>query len=97
MSPKPRKPENRSLPARWRHKHGAYYYRVPPSLEELWDGKKEFRLGKTLPESYLTWSQRLEAVEDIKTMGELLDRYNYEVVPKKAPALKNPIEFLLNV
>ena len=84
MTPKPRNKENNGLPARWRHKHGAYYYRVPIELKELWDGKNEFRLGKTLNEAYKVWAQRLELHSDAKTMAELFDRYAYEVVPDKA-------------
>ncbi|MFT5350253.1 MAG: integrase [Gammaproteobacteria bacterium] len=83
--PKARKSENRGLPARCRLKHGAYYYRVPEELSELWDGKKEYRLGKTLSEAYRTWAERLELYADAKTMGELLDRYALEVIPLKAP------------
>lgn len=83
--PKPRKKENQGLPARWRLKHGAYYYRVPDSLMELWDGKKEYRLGKTLNEAYRTWADKLELYADAKTMAELLDRYALEVIPTKAP------------
>ena len=45
MAPYSRKPENKPLPERWRYKHGAYYYRVPPGSEKHWDGKTEFRLG----------------------------------------------------
>lgn len=84
MAPKPRKQENRGLPARWRFKHNAYYYRVPTDLVELWDGKNEFRLGKTLNEAYRTWAERLELYSDAKTMAELLDRYALEVIPTKA-------------
>jgi integrase len=84
-SPKPRRLENRGLPAGWRLKHGAYYYRVPNPLRDLWDGKTEYRLGKTLSEAYRTWAARLELYSDAKTMAELLDRYALEVVPTKAP------------
>jgi len=84
MAPKARRQENRGLPARWRFKHGAYYYRVPAELIELWDGKKEFRLGKTLNEAYRTWAEKLELYSDAKTMAELLDRYALEVIPTKA-------------
>ena len=84
MSPKPRKTENRELPARWRFKHGAYYYRVPEDSRDLWDGKTEFRLGKTRSEAYKTWSERLEYLSDARNMSELLDRYTIEVVPTKA-------------
>ena len=33
---------NMGLPARWRHYHGAYYYRVPPGLESQWDGRTQY-------------------------------------------------------
>ncbi|MFD2271780.1 hypothetical protein ACFS07_13105 [Undibacterium arcticum] len=39
--PKPRNKENKGLPKRWQHTHGAYYYQVPPGLEAGWDGKKK--------------------------------------------------------
>lgn len=84
MSPKPRKKEHRGLPTRWRHKHGSYYFRVPPGLEDLWDGKKEFRLGSSLPEAYRTWAARIEEPGDLRLMKQLFDRYELEVVPDKA-------------
>lgn len=85
MAPKPRRSENKGLPSGWRLKHGAYYYRVPAQLRELWDRKTEFRLGKTLSEAYSAWASRLELYADAKTMAELLDRYALEVIPQKAP------------
>ncbi len=84
MSPKPRNPENRDLPARWRKKHGAYYYRPPASCQNMWDGKTEFRLGKTLHEAYRTWADRTEAYDEARSMAQLLDRYALEVVHTKA-------------
>lgn len=81
--PKKRRAENKGLPLRWRFIHGAYYYRVPPGLEASWDGKKQFRLGSTLPEAYKIWADRLSTLDDAKTIGDLLDRYALEVVPKK--------------
>jgi integrase len=87
--PKPRNTENRGLPARWQHVHGAFYYRVPPGLEPLWDGKRKFLLGKTLPTAYKVWAERLEATEKCATIGQLLDRYLLEVVPTKAPTTQS--------
>jgi len=84
MSPKKRNSENTPLPKRWRLKNGAYRYRVPPGLEHLWDGKKEFRLGATLSEAYRTWSERLETTDPINTIDQLMDRYMLEVIPEKA-------------
>jgi integrase len=82
---KPRNPENRGLPARWQLIHGAYYYQVPPGLESLWDGKKKFRLGKTLPEAYRVWADRIASPDKANTIAQLLDRYAIEVIPTKAP------------
>lgn len=83
--PRQRKFENKGLPARWRHYHGAYYFQVPPGLEPKWDGKKQFRLGSSLPQAYRVWAARLEKQLEAKSVGDLLDRYSLEVVPTKAP------------
>lgn len=82
--PRARKPENKGLPLRWRHTHGAYYYQVPPGQEAAWDNKKLFRLGATLSGAYTVWAERLRYVQDAKTIAQLLDRYALEVIPKKA-------------
>jgi integrase len=83
--PKRSRPENKGLPARWRFRHSAYFFDVPETLRHLWDGKREFRLGRSLPEAYRTWAARLELHADIRTIGKLLERYALEVVPTKAP------------
>ena len=83
--PKVRKRENLGLPARWRLTHRAYYFQVPPGLEDLWDGKKTYRLGKTLPEAYREWAKRLNSDEKVSNIAQLLDRYLLQIVPKKAP------------
>jgi len=83
--PRARKPENQGLPKRWRHVHGAYYYQVPPGQEGAWDGKKTFRLGANLPDAYKVWAERLQVVDQAKTIAALLDRYALEVIPKKKP------------
>jgi len=85
MPPRKRNSENTGLPKRWRHMHNAYYYRVPSGLEHLWDGKRQFRLGRTLTEAYRAWAERLETPDEIRTIGELLDRYALQVLPGKAP------------
>ena len=87
--PRARNPENRGLPARWRKTHGAYYYQVPPGLEDLWDGKKQFRLGKSLPEAYRVWAERVNALENVRTVSDLLDRYAAEVIPTKAATTRS--------
>lgn len=82
--PRPRRAENRGLPSRWRFDHGASYYQVPIGAEGAWDGKRPFRLGKSLPEAYRTWADRIGHVEQAGTIGALLDRYALEVIPTKS-------------
>lgn len=82
--PKPRAKHNKGLPKRWRLYHGAYYYSVPSGLEHMWDGKKQFRLGKSLSEAYETWADRLKTLDHGNTIGDMLDRYLREVTPTKA-------------
>ncbi|MDX2027187.1 MAG: tyrosine-type recombinase/integrase [Alphaproteobacteria bacterium] len=83
--PKPRNPENKGLPTRWRLAHGAYYFQVPPGMEAFWNGKKLFRLGKTLPEAYRVWADRIGTTDKRNNIGQLLDRYALQVIPTKAP------------
>lgn len=83
--PRKRLKVNEGLPKRWRLTHGAYHYQVPAGQEQQWDGKKTFRLGKTLPEAYQVWATRLGSIDKIRTMSEVFERYLLEVVPRKAP------------
>jgi integrase len=84
--PRPRLKSNLGLPERWQFTHGAFYYRVPPGCEPMWDGKKRFRLGKTLSEAHTTFGERThQEARPVKTIADLLDRYGTEVVLKKAP------------
>ncbi len=82
--PKQRNPENQGLPKRWRFTRNAYYYQVPPGQEFNWEGKQTFKLGNTLPSAYRTWAERLEVLEEAKTINDLLDRYALEIIPTKA-------------
>jgi integrase len=84
--PRAKNKENQGLPTRWQSMHGAYYYQVPKGQEPLWDGKKKFRLGKTLPEAYKTWADRIGRTDNVRTVGALLDRYALEVIPTKSPS-----------
>lgn len=65
------------LPKRWRFRHGAYSYQVPKRDRHLWDGKSEFRLGKTEAEAWRTWYSRLalDVASDIQTMNQLFDHW----------------------
>ena len=85
---KVRNKSNQGLPLRWREINGTYYYRVPPGLEHLWDGKQQFRLGDSLQEASQVWSQRLakDGGDTVSTIGQLLDRYQRETIPAKTPA-----------
>lgn len=83
--PKPRRTENKALPARWRFYHGAYRYMVPPGLEHLWNNKKQFTLGKTLAEAHRTWAARSEISDVPVLIGHGLDKYALEKVPDLAP------------
>lgn len=82
---KKRLPENKGLPPRWRKTRNAYYYQVPPGMERAWDGKKTFKLGNTLHEASAEWAKRMEKTGKSRTLNEVFDRYQIEVIPKKAP------------
>lgn len=82
--PKKRRAENRGLPERWRMKGKAYYYRVPKGMEPLWDDKTEFKLGNSLAEAHKNFAGRIEFVGSIKTVNDLIARYEYEVLPNKS-------------
>ena len=86
---KPCNPENKGLPTRWQAVHGAYYFRVPPGLEHLWDGKQKFRLGKTLPEAYKVWAERTAAPTTASTVDQLLDQFAIEEIPNREPATRS--------
>lgn len=90
MAPRKRNTENRPYPRRWHWHHGALYYMVPPGEEARWDGKKKFRLGANDAEAYEVWSKRIQRPTGrIETIGQGLDRYQSEEVPKKAPATRD--------
>jgi len=76
--------ENQGLLKRWRYRFGAYYYRVPPGNESQWDGKKDFRLGKTLPEALRAWADRLELMEGANSIADLMELYSIKVMPDKS-------------
>lgn len=96
--PKPRNPENKGLPQRWRFIHGAYYYAVPEEFKKSWDNKSLFRLGKTKHEAYTTWARRVEIIENAKDISALLDRYALEVIPSKSsPTQKSNLYAMENV
>lgn len=99
--PRARNPENKSLPKGWVHKHNAYYYNVPKGLEPVWDGKTQFRLGKTLGEAYAEYGRRVTALTQmtpesaphlgIRNVGDALDHYLVLASPawREGTTLKN--------
>lgn len=87
--PRARLKSNTGLPKRWRLKNGAYRYQVPPGQESRWDGRKEFTLGKNLPDAYKIWAERIAEATKVTTVDDLLDRYLIEVVPTKKPATQS--------
>jgi len=81
--------ENQGLPKRWRYRYGAYYYRVPPGDEIIWDGKKDFKLARTYPEALRVWADRLELMGDAKSIADLLELYSIKVLPDKSPTTQD--------
>lgn len=54
--------------------YDAYYYRVPKGQEHLWDGKKEFNLGRSLSEAAVEWARRVHRIEHDATVDAPLER-----------------------
>lgn len=85
MSPK-RSKNNAGLPARVTMKHGAYYY-LRPVIKNGKSTTEWIRLGKTEPEMY-------QAMADMKSensgqMSAIIDRYQKEILNKKARNTQN--------
>lgn len=74
---RPRK-HRRDLPRRVYHKHGAFYF---VDTDAKWH-----RLGATYADAMVAYASILQADARITTMGHVLDRYQREIVPTKAPA-----------
>ena len=73
---KPRKTRH-DLPSRVYHKHGAYYF--------VDKANKWHKLGTALGDAMKAYGDLLESDSALTTMRQLFDRYQREVVPKKAP------------
>lgn len=93
MTPRKRSDANKKLPALWRFKHGAYFFRVPPEARHHWDNKTEFRLGRTLAEAHAEYARRVGYEGKVQLMEDLCDRYTLEVIPKKAPATQRSNQY----
>lgn len=78
--------ENLPLPTRWRYRNGTYSHMVPKGQEEHWDGRSEFKLGRSQSEAYKVWAERLYySGSDIERIRDLADRYRLEVLPILSP------------
>jgi hypothetical protein len=96
VAPKQRNIENAGYPRNWRARlRGSKHYilfRVPASARALWGDRKEVILGigDTLAaaekQAYQVWADKIVCGDIPLTMGQALERYEAEVVPKKAPA-----------
>jgi integrase len=83
-----RNKENRGLPPRWSFRSGAYYYVTRDTERDLYDGRKWFRLGSTLAEAHAEFAKRQVFEGEIRTIAELADRYELEVLPLNAPSTR---------
>ena len=80
-----KKPTRTSLPLRWIHNHGTYYYQVPKKLRAQWDNKTWYPLGKSLLAAHRTWNSKLSLSSNaISTLNQAADRYVVEILPKLA-------------
>lgn len=91
--PRKRNKENVGLPNRWRFTRGAYYYQVRDAERQYFDDKRTFRLGRTLAAAHDEFSKRLRLIptdeqpaeDELRTVVQMLDWYERDVVPTKAP------------
>lgn len=81
-----RNAQNKPLPRRWRFRQGWYRYRPHRDEKHAFDDKVEFYLGKTYSEAMAEFARRISYASEIRTIGQLLDRYEVEIVPTKASA-----------
>lgn len=74
-------------PKRWTQSHGAFYYVVPPGMEDRFEGKKWFRLGATLSEAYAKWAELIyDGDQKLHKMSLVIDRYMAEISTTKGIA-----------
>lgn len=92
--PKARRQINNGLPERWRIKHGAYYYRVPPGEEEDWEGRQEYRLGATFDEAMETFQSVLLGCVPLDYVHDFLDREH--ILERSTVVPKSGIYFLID-
>ena len=74
---------DKHLPQRVYRRYGAYYW-FPPKKDAQRLGKTAIRLGKTLSEAMLRWTELAEGSTTHYSMSDLMDRYMLKVAPKKA-------------
>lgn len=96
MSPKKRRKENQGLPKRWRVRSGAYYYRPSEDQRHLWDGKAEYFLGRTYSEALQAFALKVDYSGTVRSMDDLIKRYEVEVLPSKKPATQRSNRISIN-
>jgi len=96
--PRTKNNENRCYPNSWRFRYDAYYYRLPKGQEGLWDGRREFHLGRSPGEDAAEWAKCVHQIEHGSTVDALLTRYKLDVIPTKAAATRRgDIQSLINL
>lgn len=89
----------RDPPTSWTLRHNAWYYSVPKAARQHWEGKTQYRLGKTLEDAWATWdSKTLLLPENLTcaTISELLTKYDRDVVTQKRPKSQESNRISLN-
>ena len=85
-----RRQSRRDLPERMYFKNGAYYF---VDMNNKWQ-----RLGKSVSEAMLSYSAIIGYRERLLTMGQIIDRYEAEILPEKAQStITNERRFMANL
>lgn len=98
--PVTRNKRNRKLPTNWRIKvvgdREYYTYRVPSHMRDQFAGRSEISLGSTLSGAYARFAELFpDDGREVRTMRDLLDTYEREVVPGKAVATQKSNRYSL--
>lgn len=76
----------REIPKSWSFLHGAWYYSVPKIARQHWDGKTQYRLGKTAAQAWAVWDEKTLMLPENAaaiTVSDLLDKYDRDIVSQK--------------
>ena len=95
MAPQKRNSENRKLPQYWRYRKGFYWFRTTAENRHLWDGKVEFKLGRTESEAFETYAKRVAITENCETLRKVFTRYRLEILPTKSASTQKQRKYSL--